>query len=356
MAYTTINKSSLQMDTKLYTGTGSELTISGIGFQPDFTWLKNRSSAQHHQLYDVVRGAGKVMYSNLTNAEGTVTEQLKSWTSDGYVLGTDGSLNTNSENFASWNWKANGAGSSNTDGTITSTVSANPTAGFSIAKYTGTGSNASFGHGLGVMPDIVIIKRMDTADNWIVMSGGSSDSSPYQIFGSYDYYLPLSSTGAGSGSLATGDNRASTNSSTTYFNIGTDAVVNASGGTYIAYCFANISGYSKMGRYSGSGSTNGAFVYTGFKPSFILTKRMESTAHWYHWDNKRIGFNPSNYILFPAQNGAEDAGATERIDFLSNGFKFRHADSDHNGDAGDYFYMAFGQTMVGTNDVPATAR
>jgi hypothetical protein len=342
MAYTTINKSTDYFNTKLYTGNGTtDTAITGVGFQPDLTWFKGRTNTENHFLFDAVRGATKRLIPNGTSSEATETNSMKSFDSDGFTLGTMGEVNQNTINYASWNWKANGTGSSNTDGSITSTVSANTTAGFSISQYTGTGSNATVGHGLGSAPNVVFIKKSSGSSQW--------------VFGTttlgFTKFLELNLTTA----AQTNSNRFNdTDPTSSVFSIGTEGDVNSSGGTYIAYCFAEKKGYSKFGKYTGNGNADGTFVFTGFAPAFVMTKRTDSTSDWLICDNKRPGYNVINKKLFPNQSQAEDS--YDSFDFVSNGFKIRSSGTGHNASGGTFFYMAFGQSLVGSNNVPTTAR
>ena len=312
MAYTTINKSSLHMNTKLYTGNGGTNAITGVGFQPDWTWIKSRNASNNHRNYDAVRGATKIIYQNLTNAEATQSNGLSAFNSDGFTLGDDGNSNSNNATYASWNWKAGGGqGSSNTDGSINTTyTSVNTTAGFSISKYTGTGSNATIGHGLGVAPKMMIVKQLNSTNYWTVYHKSLSANS----------WVYLNTTDAVASNTAMWNNTEPTSS---VFSIGTYTNTNQSGSTYIAYCFAEKQGYSKVGgSYTGNGNADGTFVYTGFKPSFILAKRTDATAGWVLFDNKRIGYNGSgNYWLDAQNNEADQTDATGMFDQLSNGFK-----------------------------------
>ena len=346
MAYTTINKSTAHFNTKLYTGTGSENAITGVGFQPDLTWIKNRDTTDWHRLQDAVRGATKELYSNANDDESTLAQSLKSFNTDGFTLGTLGEVNTSSENYASWNWKAGGGqGSSNTDGSINTTyTSVNTTAGFSISTYTGTGSAATVGHGLGVAPKMIITKNISTTTNWHVY---------HEAIGATKY-LHLNLTNAEGTASSVWNNTAPTSS---VFSIGTGDGTNKSGDTIVAYCFAEKTGYSKFGFYTGNGSTDGAFAYTGFKPAFLLWKNSSAAEGWWIVDNKRTIINPTNNLLRADQNAAELVGnANLKLDLLSNGFKLRQTDGALNSSGAKFIYMAIGQTMVGSNNVPATAR
>ena len=348
MAYTTINKSSDYFNTKLYTGTGSSNAITGVGFQPDWVWIKNRSTTHDHILTDAVRGVTKDIRSNNTDAEATDAQGLTAFGTDGFTVGTKANINTNGSNIVSWNWKANGQGSSNTDGSISSTVSANTTAGFSIVKYTGTGTNSdTVGHGLGTTPSMIIAKGLDSRE-WYVQHQAISSGT-----------LNLESTGAATTNFSSGwINESPTNSvfSFTVGSGGTTNNVNNSGTDFIAYCFKDVQGYSKFGSYTGNGNADGTFVYTGFKPAFVIIKRTSSTDNWLMWDNKRNTFNATVNTLRPNTSEVENTSAYP-IDFLSNGFKNRGTSGHHNTSGNNYIYMAFAEApLVGSNNVPCTAR
>ena len=344
MAYTTIDDPGLFFNTVLYTGDGNDgRTVTGVGFQPDWVWLKSRSEAEHHTLNDSVRGANKQLYSHLSYSEATDTDRLQSFDSNGFTLGTDVIVNKNTETFVSWNWKAGGSASSNSDGSITSSVSVNTTAGFSIVSYTGTGSNATVGHGLGASPDVVIVKRRDNARGWRV--GG-------EAIGTTNQFLALD-TDVAFDSATTGFK----SFSSTTFGIGTSLDWNVSSSTFIAYCFAEKKGYSKFGSYSGNGNADGSFIYTGFAVSWLMMKRTDSAGEWLIYDNKRDPFNLRDTRLEAQDNFADSTGTTKVFDFLSNGFKCRGSDADINASGGTYIYMAFAESpFVNSNGVPNNAR
>jgi len=353
MAYTTIKKPSDYFNTKLYTGNSTDNhTISGVGFQPDFTWIKDRDrSGYNHRLQDSVRGATKSLISNLSNAEQTNADAVKSFNSDGFVLGNDagnGSFNGNS-NFVSWNWLGANGTVANTDGDIASTVSASATSGFSIVSYTGTGSNATIGHGLGATPQVVLIKELNGTNNWLMSHQPLSAS-----LGDYSRFMVLNSTSAVSGAgNVVFQNSAFTSS---VFNVGTSAGSNGSGQNYIAYCFADVQGYSKFGSYLGNGNADGTFIYTGFKPAWFMVKQTNAAGNsWHILDNKRDSFNVMEKNLRANLSNAEfDTGVD--FDFLSNGVKMRNTDGASNNFGGStYIYMAFAEEpLVGDN--PCTAR
>jgi len=354
MAYTTINKSSDYFNTKLYTGNGSTQSITGVGFQPDWVWIKNRTAAENHFIFDSVRGALNALKSNSSGAAGDTADSLTAFTSDGFNLGNLADTNRSGNAVASWNWKANGTGSANTDGSITSTVSANTTAGFSIVRWSGTAANATIGHGLGAVPKMIICKDTSDTYNW---------GTYHQSIGNTKY-LYLNSNAAEATSSSLWNN---TTPTSTVFSVGNAGASNASGtNNMIAYCFAEKTGYSKFGSYTGAGS-NLPFIYTGFKPAFVMIKRSSNTDNWYMKDNKRSGtaalqnfgqMNP-NQTQHPSanNNNAENKASDFATDILSNGFKFRGTDSGINQSGETYIYMAFAEApLVGSNNVPCTAR
>ena len=345
MSYTEIDDPTIYFNTKLYTGNGSTgHAITGVGFQPDFLWLKPRSTTGYHRVFDVVRGAGKQIYPNETNQENTDTNQMSSFNSDGFTLGNETGSNANGTSFVSWNWKANGAGSANTDGSITSTVSANTTSGFSIVSYTGTGSLATVGHGLGVAPKVILYKNR---------TSGSTDWGMYHTgLGSNNSYMSINTTNAVSSSTNRFNNTAPTSS---VYTINTHATINESSSNFIAYCFADKKGYSKFGSYTGNGNADGTFVYLGFKPAFVIFKNSTGANNWNMRDNKRNTYNPTNKNLYPNNSNAEDTAVS--IDFVSNGFKLRDSADTWNGSGNTYIYMAFAENpFVTSGGIPTTAR
>ena len=350
MAYTTINKSTAHFDTKLYAGSASNVTVSGLGFQPNWIWLKNRSATDNHVVVDSVRGSGsygfKNLYPNLTDQEYVPADgnaSVLSIASSSFVVGQNTNTNGNGENFVAWNWKA-GTTSGLSGGTITPTgYSINATSGFGIYKYTGNGtSGATIAHGLGKVPQMIIVKRTDAAPNWQI----------YHAYAGNTKFLEFTS-----GAQQTATNRWNdTTPTSSVFSLGNDSDVNGNGNTYIAYVFCNVQGYCKIGNYHGNGQNDGSFIYTGFKPKFILIKSNTRSSSWDISDFERIGYNPKNYRLTPHNNAAAYTGVEIYKDYLSNGFKIRASDTDTNEDGRNYLYMAFGQSLVGTNNVPATAR
>ena len=344
MAYSSITKPTDYFNTKLYTGTGSSNAITGIGFQPDFVWIKKRNGTTQHALFDALRGTGKYLESSSTAPDQTDNNSLSAFGTDGFTVISKNSVNTNGDTYVSWNWKgANSSGTSNSDGSITSTVSANTTAGFSIVKYTGTGSNATVGHGLGASPKMIIFK--DTTNN-------NTNWAIYHKDIGNDYRLTLNDNTARQGTNA--NYYQSTDPTSSVFYVGSNTRANASGAVTIAYCFAEKTGYSKFGSYTGNGTNAGPFVYTGFKPSFLLLKESTSTDNWLIMDNKRLGYNNRNDVVFANLNNAEQGH--DRIDLLSNGFKINNDDGSINQSGQTYIYMSFGQSLVGSNNVPCTAR
>jgi hypothetical protein len=341
-----INKPSEYFNTKLYTGTGSSNSVTGVGFQPDFTWIKVRSETNNHELYDAVRGATKRIFSDLTDAEDTNTAGLTAFGADGFTVNTGTAVNGSSKTYASWNWKANGAGVSNTDGSITSTVSANTTSGFSIVSWTGDGSASgakTVGHGLGVTPKFVIVKKTSASASWWI--GIDIDGWNWNTD-----YINFTTTAKQSDASGTVFYSAPTS---LIINLGSE--INASSADYIAYCFAEKKGFSKFGSYTGNGNADGPFIYTGMKPAFVLVKNASASNNWFLQDNKRAGYNGANYLLKPNISGEEDLGT--HIDILSNGFKTIVSSANCNGSGNNIIYMAFAENpLVGTNNIPATAR
>ena len=332
-----INKPTDYFNTKLYTGNGSTQSITGVGFQPDFTWIKNRSSGYSHCLYDVVRTATKRLKSNSSNAEDTDTNGLTAFDLDGFSVGSSASQNASGENIVAWNWLGANGTASNTDGDITSTVSANTTSGFSIVKFTANGSNnGTIGHGLGSTPAIVIYKRLDGTGSWYVLYTFVDGSQDYLILDSTSAKADLASSTYG------------TATSSTISNIGFGNT-----NSMIAYCFADVKGFSKFGSYTGNGNADGSFIYLGFKPAFLIVKRTDTADGWLMLDNKRGSINLIDEVLFSNLSQAEVS--TNACDFLSNGFKARTTSTWINASGGSYIYMAFAEEpLVGDN--PATAR
>jgi len=334
-------------NTKLYTGNGSTNAITGVGFQPDWVWIKHRGDTHDHNAYDAVRGVTKMITPNENYAESTVSDSLTSFDSDGFTLGNVARSNASGGSLVSWNWKANGQGSSNTDGTINSTyTSANTTSGFSIVSYTGNGTlGATVGHGLGQTPSVFLTKRL---------SGTSSWGMYHQSTGAGGF-MEFNGTSGLQSNVAYFNNTAPTSS---VFSIGTDAINNTSGSTYIAYCFAEKKGFSAMGSYTGNGNIDGPFNYCGFKPAFLMLKKTSGTGDWFINDVKRNTFNVVNTQLYPNLNAAEENVNATQLDILSNGFKLRGTTSNALNSGNDtYIYMAFAEEpLVSSNGVSATAR
>jgi len=358
MSYTNgLDDPSAYFQALTYTGNGGTQSITNDGnsdLQPDWVWIKSRSDASWHSLQDSSRGATKTLFSNTTNAEVTYTDAQTSFDSDGFSLGADasgGSVNVNNRTYVGWQWAANsGTTSSNTDGNITSTVQSNQDAGFSIVTYTGNGSNnQTIGHGLGVQPSWWVVKnRSGGSTNWLV--GASS------ILGGTSNYLKLNDASANTEyNNIWGDSP----TSSTLFRVSNVSHLNTNGSNYVAYLFANKQGYSKFGKYVGNGNDNGPFVYTGFKPAWIMVKNIDSGVdHWHIIDNKRNPNNVAGKLLFADLANAEITYTTETLfDILSNGFKLR-GDYDHINKSGEnIIYMAFAENPFTTSTgIPTTAR
>jgi len=323
--------------TTLVSGNGSNRSITGLNFQPDFLWGKSRTNTLNYYLTDSVRGTGKQLYSDATTAEGSESVIYTAFNSDGFSLGT-GDMNLSGQNYAHWGWKGGGTASSNTDGTITSSVSANPTAGFSVLTYTGNNTaGATIGHGLSSAPELIITKGRTASasahsDDWFVYSKNQGANAA----------LKLNSTATAVTSATQYWNNTSPTSSV--FSVSNDTVTNENSRGYVAYCFHSVESYSKVGSYTGNGSTDGTFVYTVFKPQWILVKQTDSIRDWIMYDNKRSEFNVMGDYLHPNLNNAESSSGSVYIDFLSNGFKWRSANTAINVASGNYIYLAFAES------------
>jgi len=327
-------------NTKLYTGNGSNShAITGVGFEPSFVWIKDRTNSYDHCAFDQPRGVSQRIYPNNAQVQSTDNDNLVSFDSDGFTVDDNGITNHNGYNFVSWNWKANGAGSSNTDGSITSTVSASTTSGFSIVTW--TGNSGSIGHGLGKKPAMLITKSLGATGGWYVTH--KSLSAEMQ-----DNYMFLNDASANS----TNNDIWGGEPTTSTFSVGSGLIGNT---THVAYCFAPIKGFSAMGSYTGNGNADGVFLYTGFKPAWFLWKPYNATDSWNLVDSKRDGYNPDNNRLFPNASSAEDT--QDRVDLVSNGIKIRTSDGGTNSSSRSYIWMAFAEEpLVSSNGVPATAR
>ena len=327
-----ITKPNLHFDATTYTGTdGVAGSVTGVGFQPDFVWGKRRSVNASHTLYDAVRGATKEIYSDLTNAEGTNSNGLTAFNSDGFSYGVSSALSQGS--IVAWCWKANGAGSTNTAGSITSQVSANPTAGFSVFTFnSGASGTQTVGHGLGAYPGMVIFKDRGVSGYWSVWH--SAFSNPAQS------YMYLDLTNAVGADASQWSNTAPTSSVFTY-NSGYSFNANRN---MLAYAWAPIAGYSAFGSYTGNGSADGPFVYLGFRPRFVMIKRTDTSGtDWILLDSSRDPTNVVDQYLAANLSDAETVYANDKVDFLSNGFKQRGTASGQNGSGGTFIYMAFAE-------------
>ena len=345
MAYTTIKKPSDYFNTKLYTGNGGTQSITGLDFQPDWTWIKNRTAVgEGHHLYDAVRGVEKRLRSDSTSAESTVSTGLTTFGTDGFTVGSNAGVNGNGNGIASWNWKAGTAVSGNTTGSgtyKTYTGSVNTTSGFSIIKYVGNGTAGhTIPHNLGAVPKMIIVKDLSVVSEFKIYSAELANTEML-VFSNQAKWTSRTEWN-------------STTPTSTVFSLGNQANVNTNDRSYIAYCFAEKQGYSKFGSYTGNGSTDGTFVYTGFKPAFLMIKSINLTESWFMYDTKRSTYNVVENYLFANLSNAEETSTANSIDILSNGFKIRTTDSRLN-TSGSYIYMAFAeQPLVGDN--PATAR
>ena len=359
MAYSSITKPTDYFDTVLYTGngastpggSGSTQTISSLNFAPDWVWIKDRGQSGHDNcLADTVRAAPNLLVSNSSVAQITdSSDGFTAFTSSGFTLGDNGEgtqsleLNKSGNTFVSWSWKAGGSASSNSDGSVSSSVSANATSGFSIVTWTGTGATATIGHGLGAAPKMIIIKSVTGASGWRVYHDGIGATKA----------LVLETTAAADTATDYFNDTAPTSS---VFTVKANST-NDNTATMIAYCFAEKQGYSKLGSYDGNGNAAGPFIYTGFKPAWLMVKGYAGSDDWIMMDNKRSGFNSENEYLDSNNNSAESDGSGN-IDFLSNGFKIKSTFSSLNYSTGKYVYMAFAENPFVTAGTKAagTAR
>ena len=352
MAYTTIDDPSAYFQTLLYTGNDADnrnLTNNANAgdFQPDWLWFKERSSTSSHQLHDSTRGTSFAVMSDSTAVEDEDANRLQAIQSNGFQVGSASTVNQNTITMVAWQWKCNGGTTTTNDasstgvGSIDSVIQANTDAGFSIVTYTGTGSAGTIAHGLGGTPDFILFKNRGANVQWSVYYGDPTD------------YLVLDKTDT----TADNSNRFNDTSPTsTVFSVGGTNNVNADSNTYVAYCFAPIKGYSKFGTYEGNANANGAFVYTGFKPAWLMVKNIDSANVWQIYDNKREPNNPNIKRINANVSEAESTSGSDRLDFLSNGFKMR-ATSGNINSAHTYIYMAFAESpFVSSEGVPTTAR
>jgi hypothetical protein len=329
----TIADGSTAFDTQIWTGNSSSRSITSYNFSPDFVWIKSRSHTTNHVLYDIVRGATKVLYADAAAPEATQSTQLTSFNSDGFSLGTGNEVNQSSRTYVGWAWDGGTSTVSNTDGSITSNVRANPSAGFSIVSYTGNAtSGSSIGHGLNAAPEFIIIKNRSDTENWFVWH----NSFPLPTVNGI--YLNLTANVQNFG----GTSFNSTLPSSSVITLGNANIVNGSGDNMIAYCFAPVESFSAFGSYTGNGSSDGPFIYTGFRPRFILQKRTDTAgSSWQILDTERDPFNLMNSPLLPESNSAEVTA--DRFDSLSNGFKIRTSNGGQNASGGSFIYAAFAE-------------
>jgi len=353
MAYSDIKDPSAYFQTKTYTGTNNSNALTNDGnsdLKPDFIWIKRRDYDNGHQLLDSTRGVDKILGSELTSAETTLANRLSSFDTDGFTVeSSSGAFNASGEPFVAWQWKANGGTTaSNSDGSVTSTVQANTDAGFSIVTFDSASSgNFSVGHGLGVQPAMIITKNREGTGQWYTwhqhLTGGTSNTS---------YLLSLNRPDA----QESYSNAWGAGVTSSVFGMQSGNTATASN-DYVAWCFAEKQGYSKFGSYVGNGNANGAFVYTGFKPAFVMTKST-GTGSWSLYDHKRLGYNPIDVWLRANGSDAESTSAIsgDDIDLLSTGFKLRNSDNTINGSGQAYIYMAFAENPFVAGGVPTTAR
>lgn len=343
MAYTTIDDPSVYFQSHTFTksaGTGSTTFTGNSDLQPDFLWTKSRTNADSHELWDSSRGVNSTLFSDNSGAEDTSANRITSFNTDGYSWGNAGNHNAAGD-IAAWAWKVNGGTTvSQTTAPINSTAQKNSDAGINIIQYTGNGANSNFEHGFSVQPDMVIVKQLGNAANWCVWHKDMTTA----------YYMRLDQTMTQQSGTWDG-----LNPSATRMYVYSGALVNGSGLNYICYAFKSVQGYSKFGKYTGNGSTDGTFVYTGFKPAFVMTKNLGVADSWVIMDSARSPSNVANDLLVANEANAENT-SFDCFDFVSNGFKNRRATSQ-NVSGNNYIYMAFAENpFVTSTGVPTTAR
>jgi hypothetical protein len=332
----TIADGSAYFDTALYTGNGSTQTVSGLNMSPDLVWMKTRSQANDHVLVDSVRGVGARLFPNDTIAENTQSTSLTSFNSDGFSLGSHSSVNQNNVTHVAWAWDAGSSTVSNTDGSITASVRANQTAGFSIVKYTGKSGGGSWGHGLSAAPDFILFKRYTSSQNWFTWFR-EADGTYLEFEGINDPRAAFSSR----------NNVTATSTTITLPNQA--EYTNDTSSSYIAYCVSNVNSYSQAGFYNGNGSTDGVFVNTNFAVRFLMIKQTNGSNGWFIWDTARDSLNPNTALFSANANNAEQSQANHAIDFLSNGFKARDSNGAFNSSSGEYAYLAFASNPFQAN-------
>ena len=355
MAYTTIDDPSAYFQTTLYSGTGSTASVTNGGnsdLQPDWVWIKARNATRDHRLLDSTRGVQKELVSNNDAVEYTESTGLTAFQSDGFQHGGANGYGASGENYVAWQWKANGGTTTTNDasstgvGGLDSVYQANTTAGFSIVTYTGSGSNTTVAHGLGNVPEVIIFKkRTDDTEDWLVYhhTQGNASAGKLNTDAAWE---------TGSNSLFD-----ATTPTSSVFSIKTNSKVNDSSDTYVAYCFSEVQGYSKFGFYKGNGLDDGPFIYTGFKPAWMMLRRTDNARPWFIFDNKRSPRNVMKIRLKADSDAADDTSNDNRIDFVSNGFKIRDDALEMAADGGTYVYMAFAENpFVSSKGVPVTAR
>ena len=344
-----IDKSTDYFRIKLYTGNNNAQTIAwdetDTNMKPDMLWIKSYAgnTVFEHVLSDIVRGGGKYVVPNSTAAEVSNSNVINTFNTNGFSVGGATQTSESSRSYVAWGWKASNTTATNTAGSINSTVSVNAAAGFSIVKVSKANTNvATIGHGLGVTPKFIIGKDLDGVDNWTCYNEALGNGK--------GIYLNASNAAATASTFWN-----STSPTSTLFTIGSDNTWNSP--SIVFYCFADVPSFSKFGSYTGNGNADGPFIYTGFKPAFVLYKRTDGAADWHMYDNKRDTFNPTDKTLFPSSSGAQSSG--DALDFLSNGFKQRNTGAEANGSGSSYIYMAFAEnpfvTSTDNNSIPSTA-
>jgi len=346
MAYTTIDDPTIYFNTVLYTGNASTQSITGVGFSPSFVWIKSRNDTNEHYLFDIIRGVHEPLIASANTAETTDTNTVTSFDSDGFSIGNNTGINGSSDTECSWNWKAGTSFTNDASatgvGTIDSTGSVSSDSGFSIISYSGTGSVGTVAHGLNAVPKMILFKNRTTASNWLVYHEG--------IGNTHNLYLDANNA-KGDRSDTFND----TSPTSSVFTVGT-ADLNTSGNSIIAYCFAEKKGFSKIGTHVGNGNADGTFVFCGFRPAFVISKRYNGSGNWTVHDNKRNSYNGQYNTLFPNLYNVEISSSARSMDFFSNGFKFAGTD-EGNVSGEEYIHIVFASSpFTNSSGVPNNAR
>ena len=359
MAYSGVAKGESKMNVVNWTGNAAVRSITGVGFKPDIVWTKTTAYTTDWQCFNIPQGANKRLKLNESDAQATYTDALTSFETDGFNLGANADINANGNTYYGWCFKGAGTASANSDGSAANvTVSADTTAGISVVKFDIGQSATTIGHGLGVAPKVIIMKEITGSSNWIT-GGFGMDWNGYYLFNTNADFYNSGDANTGSGRMF---KAGGTEPTTTVWHSNGSAWLSGSTQTAIAYCFAEKPGFSSFGNYKGNGGSDGAFVYTGFRPKMVICKKSSGDDAWNLYDDTRSasgGTNLNSYYIKPNESSAQGTSTSASIDIVSNGFKLRGNDGGMNGTGATYIYMAFAKSPfvanVGSNGIPTTA-